>query len=123
MNAPVLPPGWPAEVRPPGSPDWERSAAGWLLDMCPADYRAYDVLRRHPIVLARFAARHVAAQVGANHDGLSAVRTDLRDVVAPDVVEAAAVVLEREGARLLALTRAVDLVEQALRGQRFRARL
>ncbi|HSF25978.1 MAG TPA: hypothetical protein VLC50_00520, partial [Actinomycetes bacterium] len=83
----------------------------------------YDVLRRHPVVLARFAARHVAAQVEANHAGLSAVRTDLRDVVTPDVVEAAAVVLDREGARLLGLTRAVDLVEQALRGQRFRARL
>jgi hypothetical protein len=65
----------------------------------------------------------VGAQVAATRDGLAAVRTDLRDVVAPDVVEAAGLVLEREGARLLALSRAVGLVERALRGGRFRARL
>ena len=119
----VVPPGWPQEVRPPGAPDWERSAVSWLFDLCPGDYRAYEVLRRHPVVLARFAARQVGAQVAATRDGLAAVRTDLRDVVAPDVVDAAGLALEREGARLLALTRAVDLVERALRGGRFRARL
>ena len=119
----VVPPGWPDEVRPPGTPDWERSATAWLFDLCPGDYRAYEVLRRHPVVLARFAARQVGAQAAATRDGLAAVRTDLRDVVAPDVVDAAGLALEREGARLLALTRAVDLVERALRGGRFRARL
>jgi hypothetical protein len=123
MAGVVVPPGWPAEVDPPGAPDWERSAVSWLLDLCPGDYRAYEVLRRHPVVLARFAARQVGAQVAATRDGLAAVRTDLRDVVAPDVVEAAGLVLEREGARLLALSRAVGLVERALRGGRFRARL
>jgi hypothetical protein len=123
MAGVVVPPGWPQEVAPPGAPDWERSAVSWLLDLCPGDYRAYEVLRRHPVVLARFAARQVGAQVAATRDGLAAVRTDLRDVVAPDVVEAAGLVLEREGARLLALSRAVGLVERALRGGRFRARL
>jgi hypothetical protein len=123
MAGVVVPPGWPAEVDPPGAPEWERSAVSWLLDLCPGDYRAYEVLRRHPVVLARFAARQVGAQVAATRDGLAAVRTDLRDVVAPDVVEAAGLVLEREGARLLALSRAVGLVERALRGGRFRARL
>ena len=56
-----VPPGWPEEVRPPGTPDWERTATAWLFDLCPPDYRAHDVLRRHPPVLARFAARHVQA--------------------------------------------------------------
>jgi len=123
MAGVVVPPGWPQDVGPPGAPDWERSAVSWLLDLCPGDYRAYEVLRRHPVVLARFAARQVGAQVAATRDGLAAVRTDLRDVVEPDVVDAAGLVLEREGARLLALSRAVDLVERALRGGRFRARL
>ena len=31
MDRPVAPPGWPREVRPPGTPDWERTAAAWLL--------------------------------------------------------------------------------------------
>ena len=52
----VRPPGWPAQVHPPESPDFERTAVGWLLDQCPPDYRAYEVLRRYPVILARFAA-------------------------------------------------------------------
>ena len=52
-----LPPGWPPAVRPPGSPDWERTAVEWLLDLCPADYRGYPVLRRHPLALAALARR------------------------------------------------------------------
>ena len=56
-----VPPGWPAEVRPPSSPDWETSAVAWLLDAVPPDYRAYEVLRRHPLALARMARHHVAA--------------------------------------------------------------
>ena len=32
MERVVVPPGWPAEVAPPGTPGWERSATGWLSD-------------------------------------------------------------------------------------------
>jgi hypothetical protein len=117
------PAGWPPEVRPPGSPDWERTAVAWLYDLCPADYRRYEVLRRHPVVLARFAAGHVAACRSAVRDAVATSRAELRDVVAPDVVEAALVALGREGDRLAAAARAVDLVEVALRGQRFVPRL
>lgn len=95
----------------------------WLLDLCPPDYRAHEVLRRHPVVLARFAAWHVSAAVDAARRGLADARADLRDVVPPDAVEAAVVALEREGARLTTAARAVALVEQALRGERYRAKL
>ncbi|MGH8869045.1 MAG: hypothetical protein ACRDYU_13750, partial [Actinomycetes bacterium] len=61
MSAPAVPPGWPSEVRPPGAPGWERTAVAWLFDLCPPGYRAHEVLRRHPAVLARFAATHVEA--------------------------------------------------------------
>ncbi|MFZ0531016.1 MAG: hypothetical protein WAL91_10840, partial [Propionicimonas sp.] len=57
------PPGWPDRVRPPEAPDWERTAVAFLFDCCPADYRGYPVLRRHPVVLARFAAQFVESQV------------------------------------------------------------
>ena len=43
------PPGWPERVRPPGAPDWEVTATEFLLDCCPADYRRYQLLRRHPV--------------------------------------------------------------------------
>lgn len=120
---PATPPGWPGEVPPPGVPDWERRAVGWLYDLCPPDYRAHEVLRRHPVVLARCAAWHVAAGLEATRHGLGAARAELRDVVPVDVVEATIAALEREGARLAGLRRAVDLVERALRGERWVPRL
>jgi len=115
----VVPPGWPEQVRPPGSQDWERSAVAWLFDLCPPDYRAYEVLRRHPQVLARFAARHVQAGVQAARDGLATVRHELREVVPAETVAAAVSAYEREGARLMATSRALALVEEALGGGRF----
>ena len=123
MTEGVAPAGWPAQVRPPGAPDWERTAVGWLFDMCPPEYRAYDVLRRYPVLLARNPAMHVGAAVDAARAGLATVRAELRGVVPPDAVEAAVAAYEREGARLVATGRAVALVDAALRGRRFSARL
>jgi hypothetical protein len=119
----VAPAGWPPEVRPPGAQDWEGSAAPWLLDISPPELRSYTVLRRHPVVLARFAVVHTDAALEAARRALGEVRTSLRDVVAPETVEQAVQAWERETARLVARRRAVDLVEQALRGRRFRPRL
>ncbi|KQT89184.1 hypothetical protein ASG49_15370 [Marmoricola sp. Leaf446] len=123
MTSLVTPPGWPAEVRPPDAPDWEATATAWLLDLCPPEYRSYPALRRHVVVLARFAVLHVEASRQAVERGLSEARGGLRDVAPPDVVEAAVQTWHREAARLLGVRRAVGLVEEALRGRRFRARL
>jgi hypothetical protein len=123
MGSLVVPPGWPAPVRPPGAPDWERSAAAWLLDLCPPEYRGYPVLRRHDVVLARFAVLHVEGCQAAVRRGLSEARAVLRDVADAGTVEAAITVWQAEEARLLAERRAVGLVEEALRGRRFVARL
>ncbi|MGH3328520.1 MAG: hypothetical protein ACRDPT_12115 [Streptomycetales bacterium] len=118
-----VPAGWPQEVLPPGAPGWQRTAEGWLFDLVPVEYRRYGVLRRHPVILARFAAHHVdAAARGARH-GLAVARTELRDVAPPEAVEAAVAAYQREGARLAAISRAVSLVEEALRGREFRRRL
>ena len=123
MNQLVAPPGWPAAVRPPGAPAWERTAASWLLDLCPPEFRSYPVLRRHDVVLARFALLHVEACQAAVRRGLSEARYELRDVTDQDTVEAAISTWHTEAARLLAERRAVGLVEEALRGKRFVARL
>ena len=117
------PPGWPPEVLPPQAPDWERSAVGWLFDLCPPDYRAHEVLRRHPAVLARFAAGHVASAVEAARQGIRTVRADLRGIVTPEVVDAAIAAYEREGRRLVVVGRQVALVDAALRGERHVPRL
>jgi hypothetical protein len=114
-----VPPGWPAKVRPPGAPDWESTAISFLLDCCPPDFRAYRVLRNHPIVLARFAARFVEGQHRCSQEGIAEIRTSLKDLVASGVIEAAAEAWLAEDARLARTRRAVLLVEQALRGQAF----
>lgn len=119
----VAPPGWPREVRPPDAPDWERTAVNWLLDICPPEYRSYPTLRRHVVVLARFAVLHVEACQAACRQGVSAARGELRDVADPDTVEAAVQAWHAESARLVAVRRAAGLVEEALRGRRFVARL
>ena len=123
MPSPVAPPGWPREVRPPDAPDWERTAVNWLLDLCPPDYRRYEGLRRHVVVLARFAVLHVEANQAAIRRGLSEARADLAQVADLAVVDAAVQTFQLEEARLLAVRRAVGLVEEALRGRRFMARL
>jgi len=122
--APLLaPPGWPSQVRPPDAPDWEATAASWLLDLCPPDYRRYAGLRRHVVVLARFAVLHVEANQAACRRGLSEARADLGQVASLDVVDAALQTFQLEEARLLAVRRAAGLVEEALRGRRYVARL
>jgi hypothetical protein len=123
MGSLVAPPGWPRQVRPPGAPGWEHTAVAWLLDICPPEYRSYPVLRRHAVVLARFAVLHVEASQAAVRRALSEARGALRDVADQDTVEAAVLAWQAEAARLLGERRAVGLVEEALRGRRFVARL
>ena len=123
MSQLVAPPGWPRAVRPPGAPGWERTAVAWLLDICPPEFRSYPVLRRHDAVLARFAVLHVEACQSAVRRGLSEARAELRDVADPDVIESAVETWHAEAARLMGERRAVGLVEEALRGKRYVARL
>ncbi|MEJ7745096.1 MAG: hypothetical protein WKF73_22735 [Nocardioidaceae bacterium] len=108
---------------PPGAPRWEDTAIGWLFDQCPADYRVYAGLRRHPVVLARFAALHTEASIQAAQRGISEARTSLREVLPTESVEGAISMWEREAARLLSVRRGVGLIEDAFRGRQFRARL
>jgi hypothetical protein len=118
-----LPPGWPPGVRPPGTHDWERTATAWLFDLCPPDYRAHEVLRRHPVVLARVAHHHVQGAITAARSGWSTARQELSDVAEVPAIEATIAMYEREGARLVAVARSLALVEQALRGKRYVRRL
>jgi hypothetical protein len=118
-----VPPGWPQGVPPAGAPGWERRATGWLLDLCPPEYRGYPVVVRHPVLLVRLAARQVAAQAQGTDAALATVRADLADVLLGPVVAEAVQVLEAERERLVGVLRAVELVEFALRGGTFVPRL
>lgn len=118
-----VPPGWPEEVCPPGAPDWEATAVVWLLDCCPADFRGYPVLRRHPVVLAGFAAQFVESRYRVSKAGLAGVRESLGEQMAPHVVESAVEAWQAQTAHLVRVRKGVALVEEALRGKVFIQRL
>ncbi|NLT54171.1 MAG: hypothetical protein GXX79_06295 [Actinomycetales bacterium] len=120
---PGTPPDWPAEVRPPGAPDWVRSAVVWLLDLCPADYRRYQVLNRHAVALAWIAVQHTRAAMEGNRRALSTMRVDLGGALEPHVLEQMLEVLRRERDRLAAAHRGAWAVGRALEGRRPTPRL
>lgn len=95
----------------------------YLFDCCPPDFRAYRVLRNHPLVLAQFASHFVTGQHETTQRGLADIRSNLRRKVGPEVVEAAAQAWLEQDAQLARTRRAVGLVDQALRGTVFRPRL
>lgn len=123
MDDRQVPPGWPAEVVPPGGPDWVESAVAWLLDACPADYRGQDVWRRHPVALAWVAGHHLSGQVAAMREAYRAARVELGADVPPEALPAVLLALETEGLRLRAAARGADLVADALRGRDYVPRL
>ena len=123
MTSRDLPPSWPEAVWPPGTPDWEGSAARWLLDQVPPEYRRYDVLRRYPVLLARFAGDHTTAALEAARTGWRSLRVDLNSQLPAEALDAAMDAYEREGSRLTAVARSVEVVSAALRGQRWVPRL
>lgn len=114
-----VPPGWPGSVRPPGSPGWLKTVEAFLLDASPPEYRGYQVLRRHPVVLARLAHAHVEAQLSATRHTAANARAALAEYVDANVATQAIDVLQAEEARLVRQLRGVHLVEEALHDVRF----
>ena len=122
MDRARVPPSWPVEVLLPGVEGWEDSATSYLLDAAPPTWRTELAVARYPVVLARLAAEHAHAQVAAAR----AVWRDLPTLTGDLPADAATWVrgvLEREGPRLVARARAVELIAQALRGARWVPRL
>lgn len=114
-----VPPGWPPGVQPPGADGFLRTAASWLFDHCPPDFRGHDVLRRHPPLLARLAVEQLAAAVDACRQGYRTARADLREQLPTEVLDALIAAYEKEGRRLAAAHRAALLLQRAIAGERF----
>ena len=104
---------------PPGHPGL--GAVGRVLVAGPGagEWRAHDVLRRHPTLLARLAAGETAASLDATRDGWRTLRRDVGRGGAqlpPDVVDEAMAAYETQGVRLVELQRQIDAVRQAIDG-------
>jgi hypothetical protein len=85
----------------------------------PGEWRAHDVLRRHPTLLARLAAGEIAASLEATREGWRTLRRDAGRggaKLAPEVVDEAMAAYETEGVRLVELQRQIDAVRQAIDG-------
>lgn len=95
----------------------------FLLDCCPSGFRNHPMLRKQPLVLARFAAWQLDGAARAGELDLRSLRTVLATQVPPEVVGQAAEVWQEVGAQLLRRRREVRLVADALTGARFVARL
>jgi hypothetical protein len=95
----------------------------WLLDHCPADYRAYAGWRRHPVALAWLAGRHIEAQVVAMRQAYREARVEMADHVPPEGIAELMNGLEHEGVRLVAAARGARLIHEALQGRTFVPRL
>ncbi|GAA4628660.1 hypothetical protein GCM10023196_045970 [Actinoallomurus vinaceus] len=118
-----VPPGWPSGVHPPGSERFEDTAVAWLFDLVPPEYRRYGVLRRYPVVLSRMARQHVGAALEAAREGFRTARAELSDLVPAHGLESVLEIYRREGTRLAAVARAVELVDTGLRGGTFTPKL
>jgi hypothetical protein len=110
-------------VPDPDSPEFGDRVVGWMLDLCPPDYRSHEVFRRYPVVLARLAALHADASLNAARSAYAGARRDLAGRVPPEAVADTLVALSKEGSRLAAQVREITLVEEALQGRRWRPRL
>ena len=106
-------------MHPPDSEEFESTAVTWLLDVVPPDYRLHGVLRRYPVALASMARYHTKACVEGARQGYRTARTELAGALPPHAIDTVLAAYRKEGARLAAAARAVDLVERALRGEVF----
>ena len=105
--------GWPRDLPPRGTAEFEAKVAGWLLDRGPADLRQ-STIRRHPIALARVVTHVVAGELDGIRAAYASARVELAEFMAADEVATVQAALESEGARLLTVQRELALVEEAL---------
>ncbi|MFF5494000.1 hypothetical protein [Streptomyces aquilus] len=108
-------PDWPCQVKPPGSYDWERSAARWLRELVPARYASYPALIRHPVLLARHAQIQVQHEIRVARTALQTARADLPGLGLPEsVIEHTIKLYAAEVLQLQHIARSVRAVTGAL---------
>lgn len=107
------PAGWPAEVPPPGSPEFPERVVGWLLDQGPACLRT-SALRAHPASLAAAVDQIIEGEIEGLRRAYSTTRSDLRGTSAEPATDAILAGLEAAGAALLQVRREVQSVRAAL---------
>ncbi|MCB0916999.1 MAG: hypothetical protein KDC39_00350 [Actinobacteria bacterium] len=123
MPTSVIPPGWPRDLPPAASAEFEHKVAGWLLDRAPMNLRGDPIWRQEPRALALVTRLHAEATVVGLRSAYSSARRELSDVVDSDHLPGVMSGLERAGAEAVSTVREVKMVEEALAGRTWRRKL
>ena len=119
----VAPPGWPRDLPPPYAQEFPERVTGWLLDRAPPEFRVVSVWRREPKALAAAVNHHAVAVLEGLRAAYSGARRELADAITPQALGDVLAALERAGSQAAATVREVGLVEEALSGRQWRAKL
>jgi hypothetical protein len=119
-----VPPGWPKQVDRPGAPDsgWETSAVRWLYDQAPGAWRDGLNGRQYPdrpLMLARDVRYLVDGQINGLREAYRRARVELAEKFEPNQIAEQLNMYQQEAARLEALLKQVQVVEDALSGIRW----
>lgn len=106
-------PGWPHALVTPDHEEFLDSAVKWLLDQGPAELRQ-SPLRLYPLALAMYVESFISGAIEGVRRGYSKTRVNLSGSLEAAQVETVQQALASEGARLVALSRELALVTQAL---------
>ena len=117
----MRPPGWPARVADPDSPDFPESAIRWLWDVGSIERSPASVWARHPRALAFRVSCDLEARVEGARVAYARARAVLNESGLDP--EEALRALEAEAADLQRLQREASMVAEALNGRRWHARL
>jgi len=106
-------PGWPRELVSPEHEEFLDNAVKWLLDQGPAQLRQ-SPLRLYPLALAMYVESFIAGAIEGVRRGYSTTRVNLSGSLEASQLETVQQALASEGARLVALSRELALVNAAL---------
>ncbi len=110
----MTPPGWPKDLPPTGTSEFDDRVVLWLLDRSPADLRT-STLRSMPLALCCVVAHSLEGLLAGIRNAYRSARTELADEISPSDLQTLQQALEAQGARIAAVRREVALVESALR--------
>ncbi len=110
----MAPPGWPKDLPPTGTSEFDDRVVPWLLDRSPADLRT-SPLRSMPLALCCVVAHSLEGLLAGIRNAYRSARTELADEISPADLLTLQQALEAQGARIAAVRREVALVESALR--------
>ena len=109
----MVPPGWPKDLPPAGTAEFDARVASWLLDRGPAELRTSN-LRNSPLALAFVVSQVLAGSCEGVRAAYRTARNDLAGRMDQPEFVAVQTGLEALGAQLTASKREVDLVSNAL---------